>query len=334
MIAAQTDCLPWHQAVWDRLVACHRLGQVPHAIAVTGSAGLGKSGFAARFARALLCSSPMPDGDGCGRCRSCRLQAAGSHPDHYVVHPESDTGGSIKVDQIRRLIGFLMRSSQYGGYRVALLDPADSMTLAAANSLLKTLEEPPAAAVLMLVARQLSQLPATLRSRCRLVQLQPPPADLAREWLAGHHPDAIRLLALAGGAPLRAIAYAQAGVGERYTALVADLVAIAQGRRSPVLAAQDWTGMGLRSWVELLQLALAELARIASPNCDAARISDIADLQRLSRAIDYSRLHDYMEKVITIRRAIDQPLNEQLAIEDLLIGWRIAACGERRQTRR
>jgi DNA polymerase-3 subunit delta' len=208
------------------------------------------------------------------------------------------------------------------------------MTLAAANSLLKTLEEPPAGAMLILVAGQLSRLPATVRSRCRLVQLQPPSADLAHKWLAERHPAAISLLARAGGAPLRAVAYAQAGVGERYAALVADLVAIAGGRRSPVLAAQDWTGTGLRSWVELLQLALAELARAAITDCDAARISGIADLQRLSRAIDYSRLHDYMEKVITIRRAIDQPLNEQLAIEDLFIGWRIAACAEHRQTRR
>lgn len=331
MITAPTDRLPWHRPAWDQLAACHRLGRVPHAIAVTGSAGLGKSEFAARFARALLCSSPILDGDGCGRCRSCCLQAAGSHPDYHAVHPESDAGGSIKIDQIRQLIEFLIRSSQYGGYRVALLDPADSMTLAAANSLLKTLEEPPATAMLILVAGQLSRLPATVRSRCRLVQLQLPSADLAHEWLAEHHPAAISLLALAGGAPLRAVAYAQAGIEERYAALVADLVAIAEGRRSPVLAAQDWLGSsGLHSWVELLQLALAELARAALTDCGAARISGIADLQRLSRAIDYSRLHDYMEKVIAIRRAIDQPLNEQLAIEDLFIGWRIVACAEHR----
>lgn len=334
MIAAQTDRLPWHQPAWDRLIAGRRLGRVPHAIAVTGSAGLGKSELAGRFARALLCSAPMPGGDGCGRCRSCSLQTAGSHPDHYALCPERDAGGPIKIDQIRRLIDFLMHSSQYGGYRVALLDPADRMTPAAANSLLKTLEEPPAAAVLILVAGQLSLLPATLRSRCCLVPLQPPVRDLARGWLAEHHPEAIDLLVLAGGAPLRAIAYAQAGVGERYAALIADLVAIAQGRRSPVLAAQDWTETGLRAWIELLQLVLAELARATVRNCDAARIPGIADLQVLSRAIDYSRLHDYMEQVIAIRRAIDQPLNEQLTIEDLLIGWRMAARGEHGQTRR
>ncbi|HET8700522.1 MAG TPA: DNA polymerase III subunit delta' [Nitrococcus sp.] len=322
---AQSDSLPWHQPVWEQLAGCRRLGRVPHAIAVTGNIGLGKSGLAARFARSLLCSSPMPSGDGCGHCRGCGLQAAGSHPDYYAVHPpESGTSGSIKIEQIRQLTEFLMRSSQYGGYRVALLDPAESMTLAAANSLLKTLEEPPPAAVLMLVAGQLSQLPATLRSRCRLIQLQSPPAALAHEWLAGHYPDAIGLLALAGGAPLRAIAYAQAGVGKQFAALVADLMAIARGRQSPVVTAQGWLGTGLRPWIELLQLVLAELARQAITNCDAARICGIADLQALSRAIDYPRLHDYMEKVIAIRRVIEQPLNEQLVIEDLLIGWRKA----------
>lgn len=334
MIAAQDGCfrLPWHQSVWNRVIAWRRLGRMPHAIAVTGSAGLGKSEFAVRFAQALLCLSPMPDGDGCGRCRSCCLQAAGSHPDHYAVHPEDAANGPIKINQIRQLIEFLIRSSQYAGHRIALVDPADSMTLAAANSLLKTLEEPPAAAVLILVTGQLSRLPATLRSRCRLVQLKPPSKDLARDWLAGLHPEAIGLLGLAGGAPLRAMAYARAGVGERYAALVADLLAIAQGRRSPVLAAQGWTGIGLRSWVELLQLALAELARTAIRNCDTDRISGTADLQALSRAIDYSRLHDYIEKVTTVRRVLDQPLNEQLVIEGLLIEWRAAVRDEYAQT--
>ncbi|MDN5848696.1 MAG: DNA polymerase III subunit delta' [Nitrococcus sp.] len=332
MIAVQTDRLPWHHAVWDRLIACHRRGRVPHAIAVTGSAGLGKSAFARGFARALLCLSPLPEGDGCGRCRSCSLQAAGSHPDHYAVHPERDAGGPIKIDQIRQLIDFLMRSSQYGGYRVALVDPADRMTLSAANSLLKTLEEPPAAAVLLLVTSELSQLPATLRSRCQRVQLKLPAAGLARDWLATHYPDAIDLLALAGGMPLRAIAYTQAGVGERYTALVADLVAIAHNRQSPVLAAQGWTGTGLREWIELLQLALAELARAAITDCDADRISGSAQLHMLSQAIDCSHLHNYMEQVTAIRRAADQPLNEQLALEDLLIGWRTAVRSARAQT--
>ncbi|EAR23564.1 DNA polymerase III subunit delta' [Nitrococcus mobilis] len=329
MSAAQTDHLPWHQPVWDRLAACHRRGRVPHAIAVVGSAGLGKSRLAIRFAQALLCASPRSDGDGCGRCRCCHLQAAGSHPDHYAVHPESEPGGPIKIDQIRRLIEFLMRSSQYGGYRVTLVDPADRMTLAAANSLLKTLEEPPAAAVLILVARQFSQLPATLRSRCRLVQLQPPPAVLAREWLAEHCPEAIGLLALAGGAPLRAMAYAQAGTEGRYAALIADLLAIVEGHRSPVLAAQNWTGIGLRDWIELLQLALAELARAAFTECELDRIPGRADLQTLTERIDHSCLHDYMEEVVATRRILDQPLNEQLVIEDLFIRWRTATRGAR-----
>lgn len=323
MSAEPTDCLPWHQLVWEQLAAYRRLGQVPHAIALAGGGGLGKSRLAARFARALLCSSVMPDGDGCGRCQSCRLQAAGSHPDHYALHPEHEVAGAIKIDQVRRLIEFLLRSSQYGGYRIALVDPAERLTLAAANSLLKTLEEPPTAAVLILVTGQFSQLPATVRSRCRLVRLKPPPTELARDWLATHYPDALELLGLAGGAPLRAIAYAQAGVGERYAALVAELVAIARDRQSPVLAAQGWTGTGLRAWVELLQLALGELARNAVSNCDSGRIPALADWQKLSQTIDQSCLHDYIEKVMTIRRALDQPLNEQLAIEDLLIGWRI-----------
>lgn len=324
MTATRSDRLPWHQPAWEQLRACRTLRQVPHAILLAGDAGLGKSGFAVRFARALLCVSPARGGDGCGDCRCCRLLAAGSHPDYCAVQAEDGSGGPIKIDQIRELIEFLMRSSQYGGHRVALVDPAYGMTLPAANSLLKSLEEPPAAAVVLLITRQPSQLAATLRSRCRLVRLQPPPTALAREWLAEHYPDAIGLLPLAGGAPLRAIAYAQAGAGERYAELLADLLAIARGQRAPVLAAQNWvaTGLGLHCWIELLQLALAELARATFADCDPDRILGGAELQTLSQIITYSHLHDYIAEVFAIRRAIDQPLNEQLVIEDLLIGWR------------
>lgn len=331
MNSAQIDRLPWHQPVWEQFAAWRARGQIPHAIALTGSAGLGKSQLAVRIARALLCPSILSNGDGCGRCRSCRLQAGGSHPDYLAVHPEGGTDGPIRIDQIRHSIEFLLRSSQYNGYRVAVVDPAECMTLAAGNGLLKTLEEPPAAAVIILVAGQPSRLPVTLRSRCRLVRLQPPPAASARDWLAAHCPDAIGLLEHAGGAPLRAISFAESGVGQRYSALVADLAAIAQGRRSPVLAAESWAGGGLHALLELLQLVLADLARSAVAGCDTARIPGTASLQSVFQTIDYYQLHEYIGKVMAIRRALDQPLNEQLAIEDLLIGWRAVTRGEPKQ---
>lgn len=329
MSAIPGDPLPWHQSAWERLTASRKQRKVPHALLIAGLAGLGKSTLAVRFARGLLCISRTRSAEGCGDCRSCRLMAAGSHPDYCVVHAEGEAGGSIKIDQIRELIEFLMRSSQYGGHRVALLDPADGMTGSAANSLLKSLEEPPAEVVIILITRAPSALAATLRSRCRLVQLHPPPEAVAREWLAEHYPDAIDLLALAGGAPLRAIAYAQTGAAERYADLLADLLAIAQGRRAPVLVAQNWvgTGLGLRGWVELLQLSLAELARARFADCDADRILGRAEMQALREIIESRHLHDYIAEVTAIRRVVDQPLNEQLVIEDLLIGWRKAAHG-------
>ena len=329
MSAIPDDPLPWHHSAWKRLTACRKQRKVPHALLIAGLAGLGKSALAVRFARRLLCLSPTCSAESCGDCRSCRLVAAGSHPDYYAVHAKGEADGSIKIDQIRELIDFLMRSSQYGGRRLALLDPADAMTLPAANSLLKSLEEPPAEAVIMLITRAPSALAATLRSRCRLMQLHPPPEALAREWLAEHSPDAIDLLPLAAGAPLRAIAYAQGGVAERYAELLADLLAIAQGHRAPVLAAQNWvgTGLGVRGWVELLQLALAELARARFADCDPDRILGQAEMQALREIIESRHLHEYIAEVTAIRRVVDQPLNEPLVIEDLLIGWRNAVHG-------
>ncbi|MDQ2695734.1 MAG: DNA polymerase III subunit delta', partial [Pseudomonadota bacterium] len=214
--------LPWHQDPWARLWERHRAGRLPHALLCCGPAGLGKRRFAQRFAQALLCQSPDGDGAPCGRCRRCRLFAAGSHPDYLRLEP-AEAGKSIAVDQVRRLGEFLGLTSHFGGFRPALLAPADSLNRNAANALLKTLEEPPAAGVLLLVTDAPSRLPATVRSRCQRLAFAPPDPAAALAWLApqvGGHDPAV-LLALAGGSPLTALACSDAETLERRRALFA-----------------------------------------------------------------------------------------------------------------
>ncbi len=210
------------------LSIARRLERLPHALLLHGPQGIGKLALAERVAQLLLCeasASARP----CGACDGCRWFLAGNHPDFRRVEPEAlapqpESGSAeegesparrakpsneIKVDQIRSLADFLNLKSHRGRLRVALVHPAEDMNPNAANALLKGLEEPPAGAVFLLVAHRPAQLPPTIRSRCVNIPVPLPDRQVALTWLAEQGAqDAVRWLAYAGGAPLRALRYA------------------------------------------------------------------------------------------------------------------------------
>lgn len=215
---------PWHCVAWASLQARHAAHALPHALLLTGEAGTGKRRFADACAAWLLCSAPVA-GRACGRCKSCLLVAAGSHPDHLLVVPEvmradADSGpdpesGSrkrkpsrdIRVDEVRELIGFASRTAQFGGRRVIVIDPAQAMNVNAANALLKTLEEPGAGMLLLLVSDAPAMLAATVRSRCQQIRLPSPTRAEALAWLAPLVGGEARATTLLGAAvtPMRAL---------------------------------------------------------------------------------------------------------------------------------
>ncbi len=157
------------------------------------------------LARLLLCSQPDA-GLNCGRCKSCALTASGSHSDFRWLQPEGKSQ-IIKVDQVRAAIDFLSRTAALGQHKVVVIQPADRMNANAANALLKALEEPAAGSYLVLVCDRFYGLPATVRSRCQVLNVGVPEVDLALSWLTrltGDHEQSQRLLSLANGRPLLA----------------------------------------------------------------------------------------------------------------------------------
>lgn len=180
---------PWLQESWRSL--SERLAQqrLPHALLLSGAAGLGKRALADVLVSATLCERRSSDGFACGSCRSCHLIAAGSHPDRVHLSFELRDDGKprteIVIEQIRTLSQRLSLSSQFGGMQMVIIDPADRMNASAANALLKTLEEPSASTIIVLISDQPSRLPATIRSRCQRVQFNVPERSAALEWLAG-----------------------------------------------------------------------------------------------------------------------------------------------------
>ena len=236
---------PWHAEPWAQMQSRLAAGRMPHALLLAGPAGLGKRAFAERLARRLLCTAPTVDGEACGHCRGCVLYAAGTHPDLLRVgldlNREGKPRSEIVIDQVRRLCDRLVLSSQFGSWKVALLDPADALNAAAANALLKTLEEPTRDALLLLLADAPSRLPATIRSRCQRLSFRVPARADAQAWLVAQGvaqaPDA---LAAAGGNPGLALRQAADGALRRRDAVRRDLAALAAGRADAQALAQGW----------------------------------------------------------------------------------------------
>ena len=138
----------------------------PHAILFSGVEGIGKRTIAEICAAALICENPR-DGEPCGTCDSCKLMAANSHPDFYVVEPEdTKTTRNIKISQIRDLQKSISLKPNMADRRVVIVDGAEFMNKPAANCILKSLEEPPGQTIFILVTANRSGLLLTIRSRC------------------------------------------------------------------------------------------------------------------------------------------------------------------------
>jgi DNA polymerase-3 subunit delta' len=219
-----------HERVRDRLRAALDHERLAHALLFTGADGIGKRGFAMALAAFLQCE--QRGDDACGSCASCRRVAAGSHPD---VHSVAVAAGKreIGVDRARALKRFMQLQPACGRAKVAIIDDAPSLSVAAQNALLKTLEEPPPRSVLILVAHSADALLPTVRSRCQLIRFAPLPEEIVAEILAEHGiapPVALEMVRLADGSPGRALLLSRHLDADASASLTAELAALGGAR--------------------------------------------------------------------------------------------------------
>lgn len=215
--------------------------RVPHAWMFTGPDGVGKRTMALAFLSYLVCRDRR-DGDSCGQCRPCRLVADGVFADLQVLVPDK---GYIKFDPLREAMPRLFYPPLTGPWKCLLVDDAHTLTPEAANAALKTLEEPPAMVMFVLITPSPDLLPRTVLSRCFEVPFGPVPTDDVVAFLASRGrtgPDAVSAAALSRGSPGRALQFLDSPVLAERTGFLTCFLDLAEGDADPRLRFADDVG--------------------------------------------------------------------------------------------
>ena len=334
--------LPWQGAQWAQLSRAFAASQLAHAYLLSGSEGLGKSLFAESFARYVLCLNPVAQNAvgglaewavACGTCTNCLKCGAGNHPDILTIELEEGSK-NIKIDQIRWLSEFVIRSSHSGGAKMVIIQDAHLLNPNAANALLKTLEEPNDNTHVILVSDHPGRLVATIRSRCQKLAFQAPSADIAAPWLrsiiGAGNVDAI--LDASDMRPLIALQLAEGDSLQARAQFLQNICDVKTGKKSiqQVLAliAKNSESEVLQHFSAFLsKLTKYSLTGIIDNEGDPALQSMYALLvpskeKQLAQAVARSLAHFYTE-VETARRQLASSTNPnpQLIMESILWQW-------------
>ena len=339
---AQASFFPWHQEI-----AQHWLGhqeRFAHAWLIHGLAGIGKRDFALAAAQSLLCESPN-HGLACGQCLACGWVESGNHPDLKRIRPEAiaveegaeqdsedegatepsaspDSGGTskrapskdIRVDQIRALEPWFNNATHRGGWRVAVIYPAEALTVISANALLKVLEEPPPSTVFLLVADAPDRLLPTLLSRCRRLPLPTPVFAVAQEWLEAQGvKQADQWLAACGGAPVLAKKQAATGAHPCPDWLEEFILTLSKGSMPDIGKLADVIAKSTAaSWIDPLQRLSVDALMIS--NHLPARYFPVLEspLAKLLAGKSASALSELSNWLNDQRRLAGHPLNPKL----------------------
>lgn len=351
--------LPWQQTLWQQLINRVLAPQqsLPHALLAAGMPGMGKRAFMWRLVAWLLCQVRAQNLEGaCGQCASCQWLKSGTHPslqvlpldnmpisaetqeknarsENTAVKRKSDKSASttttIKIDDIRALQPFIYQGGQ--GMRICVLDNAEQMTIAAANALLKTLEEPQAQVYLLLISDRPAKLLPTIKSRVQQLPLQTITPETARRYVSQaldktqslneitiDAKQVAQLLQLANGAPLAAVDLANAAWYSKRALWLTTWQALRSGKRSSIAASDYWQAqLPIIDFIKLCELMMVDIRRIClglnSLQADIALGDSVKKYPP-----DPSALETLVHSIGQIKIALQQNVQEKFAYDKLM----------------
>ncbi len=310
-------------------------GRLAHAYLFYGEPQIGKLVTAIRLAQSLNCEQPSQAEaqDSCGRCRSCLQITARTHPDYFVIEPDPKAATpQIKIEQVREIEQQFVYRPLVGERKICLIDDADRLTIGAANSLLKTLEEPPGHSLFILITSRLHALPITIRSRCQSLRFTTP----ART----HVEAALILKRELPPADARFLAvFTEGRIGEALAANVADVRARQQECLTLVKAESLTLSATILSVSESLaktdrgEETLAWLARwirdlvivmVGGDQDQILHLDQLADLRRYAKRADIDSLLNILNDIERTEQQATRHLNLQMALETTFLRLREA----------
>lgn len=332
--------MPFHEIIGHEgpkqiLQASLLHNRLAHAYLFVGEKGIGKHLMALRFAQALNCDreSGTADIEFCGTCRSCQQIQQHTFPDTLWIEPDQERAHpQIKIEQIREIEQHMIYQPLIGELKICIIDEADCMTINAANALLKTLEEPPAHSLFLLISSRPAALPATVRSRCQSIRFTAPAQTQVEAALILQRempPDDAKFLAM----------LTESRIGEALTAQVEDIraqhqewdrmvsqetmtslpkiMAMAEKltKAGQATEALEWLSMWVRDLI-LLRIgsnAQCLLSETTSPI-----------LQKSMESVSVETLLDIQESIEQVQRQSTRNINIQLALESVLLDLREA----------
>jgi DNA polymerase III subunit delta' len=327
---------PWLKTPWNKLALIPKTF-FPHALIICGMNGIGKYDFSKILSQSLLCVNPKNEGLPCGSCSACVQYVAASNGD-FLQLDVIEGKKSIGVDQIREMIHWINLTHQGKQKKILLIPQASQMTVQASNALLKTLEEPPANVVIILISEHIKSLLATIRSRCQIIALASPDKETIIQWMEEKQSDwklaaAIDnsllqnqqlLLSLAGNAPLKVKQLLTSDELNQRKMIVEQLIAIMSENKAPVLVSAQLSKLEMTQVLYWFQSILFDLIYIHF-KLDIKQLINkdySQQLKMISISLNSLLLFELIKELSQYYQYQGNSLNMQLLLDSYLIKWR------------
>lgn len=297
-------------------------GKVPHAYIFEGICGIGRRLTAMSLLQAVFCRAF--DGDACGICPSCRKIAGGNHGDIHLVEPLPDKR-DISIDQLREMQRELSLRPYEAPRKACIVEPAERMSTGAANSLLKTLEEPPGNALLILITENADMLLPTIRSRCQLIRFSPlPPEHLCTLLVRnGLSPDQAGIIApFSDGSVRKALESDSSALEPRRAAVMECLTGLNDASIMTVFDASETLGGSREDALSSLDLMIGlvrNTIHFHAGHGDGLSEYDRRAVESVAMRIPIQKALQILDDILFTRRAIHRNANSRLALDCLFM---------------
>ena len=311
-----------HERIIEVFRRSIRGGKTSHSYIFEGPVGCGRRKTALALIQALFC--PAADDDSCGVCPSCRKVAGNTHADIHFIEPLPDKR-DISIEQLREMQRVVALRPYEAPRKACIIEPAERMSVNAANSLLKTLEEPPGNAIIILLAENADMLLPTIRSRCQVVRFAPLPPEHVKLLLErnGMEAEAAALLAqLADGSMQRALELDDDALATRRELLLKHLSALNLERIVTVFDASEELAGNRDEALETLDMLLSfcrDMIHLAAGCGDLINAAIRPALEALAAGLGLDRTLQLAGDVLEIRRAVQRNANVKLALDHLFL---------------